>query len=112
MDLAISGGDFTLGENGRPVRIEGPGELYQRAAIRLTVPLGAFFCNPSLGSRLHTLAADTPLRDQRALSMAQEALRGLTQLTVQSARFQDGDAPSVQITLKYGTETKNVEVKL
>lgn len=112
MDTAISGGDFELGANGRPRTAEGAEELFQRALIRLTVPLGAFPCNPALGSRLHTLKAGTPLADEKAFSLAREALRSLPQLAVTGAKFFAGDEPSVRVTVSYGGESRELEVKL
>lgn len=112
MDLKLSEGDFLTDENGRPKTVTGAEELFQRAKIRLSVPLGSFACNPQLGSRLHTLTADTPLREEKAISMAQEALRNLPQLTVEGAVFQEGNPSKVIITLNYGGECRNVEVQL
>ncbi|MFU0831860.1 MAG: Phage tail protein [Oscillospiraceae bacterium] len=112
MDLELFEGDFITDENGKPKTVTGAEELFQRAKIRLTVPIGSFALNPQLGSRLHTLTADTPLRDEKALSMAQEALRNLPQLTVESAAFQEGNPPKVIITLNYGGECRDVEVQL
>jgi phage baseplate assembly protein W len=112
MDLELSGGDFITDENGRPKTVTGTEELFQRAKIRLTVPLGSFACNPQLGSRLHTLTADTPLREEKALSMAQEALRNLPQLTVEKAVFLEETPPKVIITLNYSSEYRDVEVQL
>ena len=112
MDLELSGGDFAADENGRPKTVTGAEELFQRAAIRLAVPLGSFACNPALGSRLHTLTADTPLKEEKALSMAQEALRGLPQLSATGAAFLDGEPAGVKITLNYGGISRDVEVKL
>jgi hypothetical protein len=112
MDLALSGGDFVCGETGRPQAVTGSAELFQRAEIRLTVPLGSFSCNPALGSRLHTLTADTPLREKKALAIAQEALRGLPQLSVTKAEFITADPAQVKITLNDGGISRDVEVTL
>ncbi|MVB11113.1 hypothetical protein CAFE_18160 [Caprobacter fermentans] len=112
MDLELSGGDFLTGENGRPESVSGKEELFQRATIRLTVPLGSFSCDPSLGSRLHTLKSGTPFPDEKAFSMAQEALRGMPQLTVTGAAVSQADPPTVTVTLDYGGESREVEVKL
>lgn len=112
MDTAISGGDFELGANGRPRTAEGAEELFQRARIRLTVPLGAFPCDPALGSRLHTLTAETPLAGEKAFSLAREALRSLPQLSVAGAKFFAGDGPSVKVAVGYGGESRELEVKL
>ncbi|MCI1965723.1 MAG: histidine kinase [Oscillospiraceae bacterium] len=109
MDLALSGGDFVCGKTGRPKTVTGAAELFQRAEIRLTVPLGSFACSPALGSRLHTLTASTPLREQKTLAMAQEALRGLPQLSVTKVEC----VPSaVKITLNAGGIRRCVEVTL
>lgn len=112
MDLKLSEGDFSMNPSGRPKAVTGAEELFQRALIRLSVPLGSFACNPALGSRLHTLAADTPLRDEKALALAQEALRGLTQLSVTAAAFVEGDPPAVKITLNCCGENREAEVML
>jgi len=112
MDLELFAGDFIKDGNGRPKTITGAEELFQRAKIRLTIPLGSFACNPQLGSRLHTLTADMPLREEKALSMAQEALRNLPQLTVEGAVFQEDTPPKVIITLNYSGESRDVEVQL
>lgn len=112
MDLELSGGDFAADESGRPKAVTGAEELFQRAGIRLSVPLGSFACNPALGSRLHTLTAETPLREEKAVSMAQEALRGLPQLTAAGAAFPEDDPAKVKITLIYGGASRDVEVKL
>jgi hypothetical protein len=112
MDLELTGGDFAVDKKGRPKTVTGAEELFQRARIRLAVPLGSFACNPSLGSRLHTLTAGTPLREEKALSMAQEALRGLPQLEAVGASFPEGDPPRVKITLNYSGISRDMEVKL
>lgn len=112
MDLKISGGDFVLDGTGRPVPVRGTDELFQRAEIRLSVPLGAFPCNPKLGSRLHTLTEETPLLDEKALSMAREALRGMPQATASGARYCPGDTPCVKATVTCGRESRELEVKL
>lgn len=112
MDLKLSGGDFVAGENGKPQTVLGKEELFQRAEIRLTVPLGSFSCNPGLGSRLHTLKEDTPLKNEKALSMAQEALKTLTQVTVTGAEYTGGETPCVKVTLRYAGEERELEVQV
>ncbi len=111
MDTALANGDFSPGANGRPREIGGAAELFQRAAIRLTVPLGGFACDPSLGSRLNTLPALTGGQNEKALSFAREALRRLPQLAVESAAY-SADPPRVNIVLSYGGESAEIEVKL
>lgn len=112
MDLKLSGGDFAVDENGKPETISGAEELFQRAAIRLTVPLGAFACGPALGSRLHTIGASAPLREEKAFSAAQEALQNMPQIAVKGAAYPDGDPLKVRITLECGGEDRELEVKL
>ena len=53
--------------------------------IRLRVPLGQFALQPALGSRLYTLRPETEDKDANALAMAQDALRELPQVWVESA---------------------------
>lgn len=112
MDLALAGGDFVLDESGRPLAVEGADELFQRAAIRLRVPLGAFACDPALGSRLFTLTEGTPGNDEKALSMAQEALRGMPQVTAADARYLPGDPPRAAVTLCCAGTERELEVEL
>lgn len=112
MDTALSNGDFDAGTNGIPRLLEGAEELFQRAAIRLTVPLGSFACDPELGSRLYTLPSLSGGQSQKALAFAQEALRQLPQLTVVDAEYQQQDPPQAVITVQCGGETKKIEVSL
>lgn len=111
-DTAIGNGDFLPGSNGRPEQISGTRELFQRAAILLTVPLGKFSYDPELGSRLYELKGESSDPSGRALSLAQEALRGLPQVTAESAVLTPGDAASVKAVLVCGERKKEVEVKL
>lgn len=87
-------------------------ELFQRAAICLTVPLGGFACGPSLGSRLHTLPGLSGGQDEKALLFAQEALRRLPQLTVTNAGYLAQDPPLAKITVESGGKTREIEVTL
>lgn len=112
MDTAIANGDFSPGANGRPRAISGAEEKFQRAAIRLTVPRGAFCYDASLGSRLGTLTGQEDDPDGRALFYAQEALGEMTDVTVQSAQYLAGDAPSVRVSLLCGGQQKEIEVKI
>lgn len=104
MDTALAGGDFSLGANGLPRGISGEEELLQRAAIRLRVPLGRFALQPALGSRLYTLRSETEDKDANALAMAQEALRELPQVWVESAVCSAAEPliARIQITWKGG----------
>lgn len=111
MDTALANGDFSPASNGRAAAIGGKEELFQRAAIRLIVPLGGFACDPSLGSRLHTLKADTEERDEKALAFAQEALRKLPQVSAVSAVCSAQEPISVQVGVQYGGETRVIEVR-
>ncbi len=110
MDAALSGGDFLRAANGKPYLTDGTAEMFQRAAIRLTVPAGRFCYDASLGSRLSSLMADST--DADALLLAQEALRDLPGVSALSARYTPGDNPTVKITLSCGGTQKEIEVKL
>lgn len=112
MDTALENGDFRLGSNGRPVQISGEQELLQRAMIRLNVPLGSFDYDASLGSRLHTLKADDADFNEKAVSMAQEALRQLTEFTVSGVRRPADRPGTVIVQLSYNEKTAEIEVKL
>lgn len=112
MDLAVSDGDFVLDENGRPVSIQGAEELFQRARIRLRVPLGAFSCDPKLGSRLFTLKGQAGASEEKALSLAREALAAMPQVEVLEARYLPGDAPRAAVTLACNGTRREWEVEL
>lgn len=111
-DTAIADGDFLPGSNGRPEKISGVRELFQRAEILLTVPRGGFAYDPDLGSRLSELKNKGADPEGRALSFVQEALRRLPQVTAERAVFTPGDEPFVTVTLTCGTQKKEVPVKL
>jgi hypothetical protein len=112
MDAALSGGDFARAANGKPYLLSGNAEMFQRAAIRLTVPAGAFCYDPTLGSRLSSLTGKEPDPDAAALLLAEEAVRALPGVEVLSAEYLAGAQPSVKILLGCGSEQKEIEVKL
>lgn len=85
MDTAIANGDWAVNGNGIPVAVSGLEEQLQRAFIRLSVKQGSFAYDPLLGSRLYTLKPTDSNLNERALSLAQEALKDMSQVTVQSA---------------------------
>lgn len=111
MDTALANGDFSLGSNGRPKQIGGAKELFQRAEIRLNVPLGSFVYDASLGSRLHELKVSDSGLSEKALSMAQEALRVLPQVTAESAKC-SGEPLAAVFQLRCGGETAEIEVRI
>lgn len=111
MDTALKDGGFSAAANGRPYRIGGTDEIFQRARIRLTVPLGSFCFDPALGSRLHTLTGDEPDPDAAALLYAQEALRPLSGIAAVSAQYSK-TPPTVKITMEYCGQKMTTEVKL
>lgn len=86
MDTALANGDFKPGSNGLPKKIDGTAELFQRAMIRLSVPLGTFSYLPMLGSRLRGLNPNSADFSVRATAAAQEALRQLPAVTVTGVR--------------------------
>ncbi|NLG92314.1 MAG: histidine kinase [Clostridiales bacterium] len=112
MDTALKNGDFLLGPNGRPKQISGEQEFLQRAAIRLKIPLGSFAYDPQLGSRLHELKAGGSGLNEKAITMAQEALRPLPQVTVESAACSGNPPCAVVVRLCCGEEKSEIEVKL
>jgi hypothetical protein len=112
MDTALADGDFSPGANGFPRRISGAEELFQRAAIRLTIPRGSFRYDPSLGSRLHTLTGEEEDPDAAAFSLVQEALCTLPEITAESAEYTASPEPTVKIKLLCRGEEKMIEVKL
>nr|WP_319489380.1 histidine kinase [uncultured Caproiciproducens sp.] len=111
MDTALANGDFAAGSNGRPKQISGAQELFQRAAVRLNIPLGCFVYDASLGSRLYELKAGDGGINEKALTMAQEALRLLPQVTVESAKC-SGEPLAAVFRLSYGEENVEIEVKI
>lgn len=111
MDTLLKNGGFASAANGRPYRIGGADEIFQRAKIRLTVPLGSFCFDPALGSRLHTLTGKEPDPDAAALLDAQEALQPLAGVTAVSAEYSE-TPPTVKIAMEYCGQKKTAEVKL
>lgn len=112
MDTALKNGDFLPGSNGRPKQIGGERELLQRAAIRLKIPLGSFMYDPQLGSRLYELKAGGSELNARAFTMAQEALRSLPQVTVESAACSETQPLKAVFQLCCGDEKSEIEVNL
>ncbi|NLJ30339.1 MAG: histidine kinase [Clostridiales bacterium] len=112
MDLSIKNGDFETGGGGFPLLLDGVGELFQRAAVRLTVPLGAFVYNPRLGSRLKGMAPAAPNFEEDAFSAAQEALLPLEDVSVKSVRLVSEQPPVLGVTMECGGRQTEAEVTL
>lgn len=85
--------------------------MFQRAAIRLSVPEGNFCYDAALGSRLSSLTGNEPDPDAAALSLAQEALRKLPGVTALGATY-DAAARTLTVTVEYGGAKKEIGVKL
>ncbi len=109
MDTALENGDFALGSNGRLKQICGTQELFQRAAIRLNVPLGSFAYDAEFGSRLHALREDDPNYLGKALAAAQEALLPLSAVTAEEVRRPEPGVLMVQVACQ--GESMEIEVK-
>lgn len=112
MDTALQNGDFTPAANGRPYHVDGTDEIFQQAIVRLTVPAGRFCYDPALGSRLCTLTGQESNPDEKALSLAQQALRAMPQIAVLSAAYENTTLPAVKVTLSCGGEQREAEIKL
>ena len=113
MDTVLENGDFKLGENGYPYVSGGETELFQRAAIRLKVPLGGFALDAKLGSKLRTLKNEKEAsRAGKALSLAQEALRSLPQVSAEKAEYIPGDSPYVTVTVKCADDIREIKVNI
>lgn len=112
MDAALANGDFARAANGKPYRIGGTEELFQRAAIRLTVPAGRFCYDAALGSRLSSLTGSETDPDAAALALAQEAVRGVPGVAVLRAGYRSGERPRAAVTLGCGGEEREIEVML
>jgi hypothetical protein len=107
----LKDGDFAPAANGRPYRIGGTEEKFQRAAIWLTVPRGSFCCDPALGSRLSTLTGTEANPSAAALSLVQEALRNVPGVTASAAEYTAAEK-IVKVTLECDGTEQTVEVKL
>jgi phage gp46-like protein len=112
MDTALKNGDFARNANGRPGLIDGIQEILQRAAIRLTVPLGEFVYDAQLGSRLHSLNPLDDTKNAKALAMAQEALKSLPQLTVESVACSDENPMRAVVAVSCAGRKAEIEVNL
>lgn len=84
MDTLLMDGDFAVNDCGLPLTAAGREELLQRAWIRLRVPKGSFAYDTALGSRLSTLDPAEGDLNTRAREMAEEALGGLADVSVES----------------------------
>lgn len=85
MDTLIQNGSWAVSANGLPIVIGGLQEQLQRAFIRLNVKQGSFAYDPTLGSRLTALRISDADLNEKALFLAQEALKDMPQVTVLSA---------------------------
>lgn len=112
MDTLLVNGDFAPGSNGLPKSVGGTRELFQRAMIRLNVPLGALDYDASLGSRLHGLNPTDADFETEALAAAQEALRPLTGISAVGVRLVQNTPPTVAVGCVCGEEQMEIEVKL
>ena len=110
-DTAMGDGGFRPAANGRPFRVGGAEEMLQRAAIRLTVPLGGFCYDASLGSRLHTLTGNEPDTAAAALPLARDALRALPGAEAIGVSY-DAASRAVTVAVEYGGEQRKIEVRL
>ena len=111
MDTALANGTFVPGQDGKPKLIGGTEELLQRAMIRLNVRRGNFVYHPDLGSGLAGLQAEDENWESKALSMAQEALKELPQLSVASVRPPESEGDPVVVTVVFGGESAEIEVR-
>lgn len=107
----MKNGDFAPAANGRPYRVSGTEEKFQRAAVWLTVPRGSFCCNSALGSRLFSLTGTEADPSAAALRLAQEALRSVPGVTASAAEYLAAEK-IVKITLECDGTEQTVEVKL
>ena len=115
MDTAIANGDWTVNGNGIPVVLSGFEEQLQRAFIRLSIKQGSFAYDPLLGSRLYTLKPTDSDLNEKALSLAQEALhKDMPQVTVQSAvcSILLGGGLNVTVSLQTAEGKGSVTVKI
>lgn len=111
MDTAISSGDFLCDAKGYPIEISGYDEILQRVLIQLTVKKGSFIYDKSLGSRLYTLKATDGNLKERALSLVQEALINVSEVTVDDVRTiltNNGENLELTVTLSINDEKKDV----
>lgn len=112
MDTKIINGDFVRSTAGLLQTVECFEELLQRVKIRLTVPLGSFACQPSLGSRLSLVYNEEQrLRSQRAVQLAQESLSEIPDVSVLSANVNSG-GDKIVFKIMSNNQIGEVEVNL
>ena len=117
MDTLLENMDHATGPDGRPVTINGVRAAAQRLLIRLSVRLGSFTPDPSLGSRLHKLptALTGSERDRLALHYAQQALipEGAKVLAAQTRPVRGNpEALAVSLQISLGDESFPLEVNV
>lgn len=113
MDTAISKGDFLLDSSGLPISISGVQEILQRAIIRLTAKKGSFIYDTNLGSDLYKLKAGAANVKSDALNMVKEALKPLTNVSVENIStefFNSGENLRLNTILTINNKKEEVEV--
>ena len=95
-----------------PKAVSGAAEWFQRATVRLTVPLDGFSYDAALGSRLRELDDTDPDFESKALACAQEALRTLPGVEATDAQLKREPYLSVIFSCAYGEEETEIEVKM
>lgn len=103
MDTLLTDGDFAVNGCGLPLAADGQTELLQRAWIRLRVPKGSFAYDTALGSRLSALDPAQGDLNTRAREMAEEALGGLADVSVESVSCTPDGAGGTVVRAVLGT---------
>lgn len=114
MDTRLENGDFSPDARNLPRTVSGVEELAQRAMIRLCVPRGAFWPDPTLGSDLRLLPRLAPQElEPLAGTAVREALAPLPQVGLEGVRCAwQGDSLVVGVSLRIGQETRSMEVTI
>lgn len=89
MSLRVENGVYGL-SGGIPRKVTGLEEALQNAALRLNLRRGSFPYGRRYGSRLHELTGNEEHVEERAVSIANEALLDLPGVTVQAAELVEG----------------------
>lgn len=112
MDSKLYNGDHAVDKRGFPVSVSGAEELLQRALIRLTVPKGSFARDQSLGSELYRLRGSGQPASLAAAAYVQEALAGMSGLTVETVTCGQSEGGVLLLEILLGLEGESHTLRM
>lgn len=109
MDTALNiNGDFSTDISGMPYRITGIEEIKQKVYILLSVRLGEFIYDRSLGSKIHNIDTSSPTACDEIVAQARKTLCELPQAEVTNAKINDG---RITVSVQVGDEIFDIVLR-